>query len=463
MAVKNTPVQKNKEYIVDIIDNGFEGEGIAKIDNFTIFIPDAIKGEKVKILIVKVLSSHAFGKIQEIIQTSTSRTDPDCATYKRCGGCSLRHIEYKQTLKIKQQMVQNLVNKMLDEKIQVKETIGMDNPYHYRNKVQFPVGLDKNGQPSLGIFAKRTHEIIPIKTCLIQNETAQNIAKSIFEICIKNQVSVYQEQKQQGLIRHIIIKVGLRTNEYMCILVLNGKKLKNASGEVIENKLVEELTKQFPQIKTIIINTNTKNTNVILGEENRTIYGEGYITDKLGEFNFKISPFSFYQVNPIQAEKLYTIGVQSANISKQDTVFDLYCGIGTISLFMSKYAKKVYGIEIVKEAIQMAKENASNNNITNTEFIAGDVEQTLEDLISNKKIIPDIILVDPPRKGLDKNTIQNIQKITPKKLIYISCNPSTLMRDLQQLQEQYKITQIQPLDMFPFTSHVECVTVLNLK
>ena len=310
MAVKNTPVQKNKEYIVDIIDNGFEGEGIAKIDNFTIFIPDAIKGEKVKILIVKVLSSHAFGKIQEIIQTSTNRTDPDCATYKRCGGCSLRHIEYKQTLKIKQQMVQNLVNKMLKEKIQVKETIGMDNPYHYRNKVQFPVGLDKNGQPSLGIFAKRTHEIIPIKTCLIQNETAQNIAKSIFEICIKNQVSVYQEQKQQGLIRHIIIKVGLKTNEYMCILVLNGKKLKNASGELIENKLVKELTKQFPQIKTIIINTNTKNTNVILGEENRTIYGEGYITDKLGEFNFKISPFSFYQVNPIQAEKLYTIGVQ---------------------------------------------------------------------------------------------------------------------------------------------------------
>ena len=439
------PVKKNQEYVVDIIDNGFEGEGIAKIDNFTIFIPGAIKGEKVKILVVKVLSSHAFGKVIEIMQKSENRIESDCKTYKRCGGCNLRHIQYAETLNMKRNAVQSLVNKTLTTKIEVEETLGMDNPYHYRNKAQYPVGLDKEGKPLIGVFANRTHEIIPIENCLIQDEQTEKIAKYLVKYIAEKHISIYNENTRKGLIRHIVTKIGKRTNEIMVIIVINGDKIPE------EEKIVEKLTQEFPNIKTIVKNINKKNTNVILGEKNITLYGEGYIKDELGDLTFKISPLSFYQVNPVQAEKLYTIGVESANITKEDIVFDLYCGIGTISLFMAKYAKKVYGIEIVKQAVEDAIENARMNNIKNTEFIAGDVEEVLDDLINNKKIIPSIVMVDPPRKGLDKTSINNILKIKPKKIIYISCNPATLVRDLKELEECYDIKNIKPVDMFPFT------------
>ena len=450
-------VEKNKEYIVDIIDTGFQGEGIAKIDGLTIFIPNAIKGEKLKILIVKVLSSHAFGKIVEIIEKSPYRIESDCTTYKRCGGCSLRHIKYEETLKMKQNAVQSLVNKTLKNKIEVEDTLGMENPYHYRNKAQYPVGLNKDGKPVIGVFANRTHEIIPINTCFIQNKQTEEIAKYIFEFLVKNNISVYNEKTQKGLVRHIVTKIGIKTNEIMCILVINGKEMAK------EKELVEELTNKFKNIKTIVKNINTKNTNVILGNENINLFGDGYITDILGEYKFKISPMSFYQINPIQAEKLYNLGVESANITKNDVVFDLYCGIGTISLFMSKFAKKVYGVEIVEEAIVAAKENAKMNNVDNTEFIAGDVEKVLDELVNVKQIMPDIIMVDPPRRGLDNTSIENIKKVRPKKVVYISCNPATLVRDLAKLEEIYEVKQITPVDMFPFTSHVECVSLLCLK
>lgn len=450
-------VEKNKEYIVDIIDTGFQGEGIAKIDGLTIFIPNAIKGEKIRILIVKVLSSHAFGKIVEIIEKSPYRIESDCTTYKRCGGCSLRHIKYEETLKMKQNAVQSLVNKTLANKIKVNETVGMENPYHYRNKAQYPVGLNKDGKPVIGVFANRTHEIIPINTCFIQNKQTEEIAKYIFEFLVKNNISVYNEKTQKGLVRHIVTKIGIKTNEIMCILVINGKEMPK------EKELVEELTNKFKNIKTIVKNINTKNTNVILGNENINLFGDGYITDILGEYKFKISPMSFYQVNPIQAEKLYNLGVESANITKNDVVFDLYCGIGTISLFMSKFAKKVYGVEIVEEAIIAAKENAKINNVDNTEFIAGDVEKVLDELVNVKQIMPDIIMVDPPRRGLDNTSIENIKKVRPKKVVYISCNPATLVRDLAKLEEIYEVKKIKPVDMFPFTSSVECVAVLYLK
>lgn len=451
------PVEKNKEYIVDIIDNGFEGEGIAKIDNFTIFIPNSIKGEKVKILIVKVLASHAFGKIVEILETSDSREEVDCLTYKRCGGCNLRHVKYEDTLKMKQNAVQSLVNKTLKNKIEVKETVGMENPYYYRNKAQFPVGLDKNNIPQIGVFASRTHEIIPIENCLIQSKESQEVAKSIIEFWNKIGNSVYDEKTRKGILRHIVIKVGLRTKEIMCVLVINEKKFPN------ENQLVQYITKKFPNVKTIVKNINMKNTNVILGLENINIYGDGYITDKLGEYTFKISPLSFYQVNPVQAEKLYNLGVQAAEIGKEDTVFDLYCGIGTITLFMSKFAKKVYGVEIVEQAIQDAKENAKINNVDNVEFIAGDTELVLDELINKKNIIPNVVMVDPPRRGLDDKSIENILKIKPTRVVYISCNPATLVRDLSKLEELYDVKKIQPVDMFPFTSHIEVISVLKLK
>ena len=451
------PIKKNQEYIVDIVDNGFEGEGIAKIDRFTIFIPNAIKGERVKILIVKVLTSHAFGKILEILEKSQYRIESDCSTYKRCGGCNLRHIKYEQTLKMKQNAVQNLVNKTLKTKIQVQETLGMENPYDYRNKAQYPVGTDKNGKPIIGVFANRTHEIIPIQKCFIQNEKSEKLAKFVFEWIAKNNISIYNEKTGKGLIRHIVTKIGIKTNEVMCVLVINGSKIPK------EQELVKEILENFPEVKTIVKNINTKNTNVIMGKESVNLYGNGYIEDILGEYKFKISPLSFYQVNPVQAEKLYNIGVEAAKITNEDIVFDLYCGIGTISLFMAKYAKKVYGIEIVEDAVNDAKENALNNNINNVEFIAGDVENVLDELINKRNIIPDIVMVDPPRKGLDNKSIDNIIRILPKKVVYISCNPATLVRDLAKLEDTYEVENIKPVDMFPFTSHVEVCALLELK
>lgn len=308
-----------------------------------------------------------------------------------------------------------------------------------------------------GVFANRTHEIIPIHKCLLQNERTEEMAKFIFDFIVKNKISIYDEKTGKGLIRHIVTKIGINTNEIMCVMVINGRQIPK------EKELVTEILSHFPEVKTIIKNSNMKNTNVILGQENVMLHGSGYIQDKLGEYCFKISPLSFYQVNPMQAEKLYLKGVEAANISKKDVVFDLYCGIGTISLFMSSCAKRVYGIEIVKEAVDMAKENAKLNQVDNVEFIAGDVEEAFDDLLHNRKIIPDIVMVDPPRKGLDDKTVENILAMRPKRLVYISCNPATLVRDLAKMEELYTIKRIEPVDMFPFTSHVECCSVLYLK
>ena len=415
-----------------------------------------MKGEKVKVLIVKVNTSFAYGKILEVLEKSPHRIENiDCATYKRCGGCNLRHIKYNETLKIKRDIVQNLVNKNLKTKIEVKDTIGMENPFNYRNKAQYPVGIDKNGNPVIGVFANRTHNIIAVNECKIQNKESEEIAKFICDFAKKNNISVYNEKTGKGLLRHIVIKYGFKTNEIMCILVINGKEI-NA-----EEQLVEELKNRFKKIKTIVKNINTKNTNVILGRENITIYGDGYIFDKLGDYTFKISPLSFYQINPVQTEKLYNLALEKAELTGKEILLDLYCGIGTIGIFMAKYTKEVYGIEIVEDAINDSKENCKLNNIKNAKYYAGDTEKLLSELIKKEKIVPDVIVVDPPRKGLDKTTIENIKKINPKKVIYISCNPATLIRDLSYLEEEYEIKEIQPVDMFPFTSHVECVVILN--
>ncbi|MCI8362087.1 MAG: 23S rRNA (uracil(1939)-C(5))-methyltransferase RlmD [Clostridia bacterium] len=450
-------VEKNKEYIVQIIDNGMEGEGIAKIDDFVIFIPNAIKGEKVKILILKVLKSHAYGKIIEILEKSKYRIEEDCTTYKRCGGCNLRHIDYEETLNIKQRKVENLVNKTLKgNNIEVKNVIGMGNPYGYRNKAQYPVGMNKLGEPVIGVFAERTHEIVPMQKCYIQNEIAEKIAFAIYKFIKEKNIPVYNESNRSGIIRHIVIKVGIRTHEIMCILVLNSKSIQH------ESELVDMLVKEY-NVKTIVKNINEENTNVILGKQNIVLHGDGYIYDILGEYTFKISPMSFYQINPVQAEVLYNIAIEMTELSKEDILFDLYCGIGTIGIFASTHVKKVYGIEIVEEAIKDAKENAKINNIKNIEFYAGDVEKIFANLIEKKQVYPDVIIVDPPRKGLDENTINNILAVKPRKVVYISCNPATMVRDMKLLEEKYEISEIQPVDMFPFTSHVECVAVLQLK
>ncbi len=451
------PVKKNEEYIVDIIDNGYEGEGIAKIKEFTIFIQGAIKGEKCKILVVKVNKNFAFGKIVKIIEKSNERIVEDCSTYKRCGGCDLRHINYKYTLQMKNNMVENLVNKGLKNKIEICPIIGMANPYHYRNKLQYPLGQNENGEPVIGVFAKRTHKIIPVESCLIQNREAEKVVNYIFELIKCHNIPIYNAEMRKGQLRHIVIKIGIKTNEIMCILVTNEDKING------ERQLVEEITKKFPNVKTIVKNINKENTNVILGKKNTILFGNGFILDKLGEYTFKISPRSFYQTNPIQTEILYNKAIEFADLNPTDILCDLYCGIGTIGIFASKFVKTVYGIEIVEDAIEDAKENAKINGIENIEFIAGDVETIFNKMLKDKNISPTAIIVDPPRKGLDNTTINTILDLKVKKMVYISCNPTTMVRDLQLLETEYKIKKIQPVDMFPFTRHVECVAVLQLE
>lgn len=439
------PVRKNDEFIVDIIDYGADGEGIAKVENFTIFVIGALKNEKCKIHITKVTSSYAFAKVVEIIEKSPYRVEKDCESFPRCGGCNLRHIEYEGTLEIKRQKVQNLVNRTLEDKITVNKTIGMDKPIYYRNKAIYPISSNKE----VGIFAGRSHDVIPFKECKIQTLESQKISKYIVE---NWKDTIYDEKTGKGLLRNIMIREGFATKEIMVVIVQNGTKMYDATN----------LIKQFPNIKTVVINVNTKETNVVLSRENIIVYGDGYIYDKLGEYIFKISPNSFYQVNPVQTEKIYNLAIEKARLEKQDIICDLYCGIGTIGIFASKYVKKVYGIEIVEEAIKDANENAKLNKVENIEFINGDVEFAFDKLLK-KNIKPNVTIVDPPRKGLDEKTIENLCNLGLERLIYISCNPATLVRDLKKLEFVYNIQEITPIDNFCYSSHVECVAVLKLK
>ena len=296
--MNNIPVEKNKEYEVEIVDNGYEGEEIAKIDDFTIFVNGTIKGEICKILIVKVNKSFAFGKLIEVVKKSENRVEADCITYKRCGGCNLRHIKYEETLRIKKEIVQNLINKNLNNKIYVNDVIGMEEPYYYRNKLQYPVGKNKAGIPVMGVFANRTHEIIQTKECLIQNKKAQEVANTIFSFIKENNIPIYDEKTRKDGIRHIIVKIGVSTNEIMCVIVTSQNNIKN------EKELVNIIKNKYSEVKTIVKNINNKNTNVILGDRNIILYGDGYILDKLDKYKFKISTKSFYQINPIQTEKL---------------------------------------------------------------------------------------------------------------------------------------------------------------
>ena len=445
-------VKKNDELIVDVIDYGANGEGIAKINGYTIFVMGALKGEKCKIHILKVLKTHAFAKVIQIIEKSSKRVEPDCSTFNKCGGCDLRHITYSETLKIKQEKVQNLVNKMLKNKVKVNETVGMENPTFYRNKAIYPVTQDKK----VGIFAKRSHNIIPINECKIQTKISQEISKYILD---NWEDSIYDEETGKGLLRNIMVREGFKTDEIMLVLVQNGEKNVFETNSKLK---IENVTKEFPKIKTIVINVNTEKTNVVLSRKNIIIYGDGTITDRLGNYEFKISPNSFYQVNPIQTEKLYNLAIEGAKLKKDDILCDLYCGIGTIGIFASKYVKKVYGVEIVEEAIKDAKQNAEINNVDNIEFIQGDVEVAFNKMLDNG-VKPSVVIVDPPRKGLDSKTVQNLCNLKLDRLVYVSCNPATLMRDLQVLEDVYKIGSITPVDNFCYSSHIECVAVLEIK
>lgn len=450
-------MNKNEEYIVEIIDNGFSGEGIAKIDGQVVFVPNTIKGEKVKIKILKVTSKIAYSKVLEIIEKSKYRKSSDCATYEKCGGCNLRHMDYDYTMQIKKSSVENTLQKALGREIKIDEVILMENPYFYRNKLQYPVGVAESGEISMGVFAERSHRIIPTKECMLQNKLAQNIANDIIEFAKKNGISGYNEENLTGILRHIVIRVGIKTNEAMVTLVVNDMKMPN------ERKLVDFLTNKYKEIKTIIKNLNDKNTNVILGRQNQVIFGDGYIYDILLGKKFKISNMSFYQVNPVQTEKLYSKAIEYATLTGSETVFDLYCGIGTIGICASDKVGELFGIETIPEAIQDAKENAKINNIKNAEFFVGDVENALPDFIKKRNIIPDVVFVDPPRKGCDITALKTLMEIKPKRIVYVSCNPATLGRDLKVLEENYELKELAICDMFPWTGHIESISVLNLK
>lgn len=450
-------MKKNEEYIVEILDNGFGGEGIAKIDGQVVFIPGAIKGEKVKIKILKVTAKACYAKILDILEKSEHRTLSQCETYPKCGGCSLRHMDYDYTMQMKKESVQNTLKKALGRPISVDEVLPMENPFYYRNKLQYPVGINKAGEPVMGVFAERSHRIIPTSECKIQNGFAQKIANSIFRFAKENGISAYNEEKQTGILRHIVIRVGQKTNEIMVTLVVNDWKIPK------ESDLVDFLTTQYTEIKTIVKNLNNQNTNVILGPKNEILFGNGYITDILLGKQFKISNLSFYQVNPIQTEKLYAKAIEYADLTGSETIFDLYCGIGTIGICASDKAKKLIGIETIPEAISDAKENAKINQVQNAEFFVGDVETALPQLLEERNIKADVVFVDPPRKGCDRTALETLLEIEAKRMVYVSCNPATLGRDLKILEEKYELQKLAICDMFPWTSHVECVMALQLK
>ncbi|EJT5919094.1 23S rRNA (uracil(1939)-C(5))-methyltransferase RlmD [Clostridium perfringens] len=454
-------VEKNKEYIFDIISQGYEGEGIAKIDNkYPIFIEGALKGEKVKVRIVKVNKNFAYGKLMEVLEASEERVNPPCAIYKRCGGCKLQHASYKAQLDFKWDRVKDCVSKIgkLDPSI-VKYPLGMENPWRYRNKVQLPIGLI-NGEVKIGFFAPRSHDIIDMESCLIQDEIGDKVVKLTREWIEKFNIRPYNvdgEYDEKGIVRHIMIRRGFTTNEVMIVLVTNGENLPH------KEEFVDLMVKNIPGIKSVIQNINSKKTNVILGLESKTLWGEDTISDYIGDFRFNISPLSFFQVNPTQTEVLYGKALEYANLTGNEEVFDAYCGTGTITLFLSQKAKKVYGVEIIPQAIDNAWINAKENKVENVEFFVGESEVVIPDLI-NKGVKADVVVVDPPRKGCDKKLLDAITNINAKKIVYVSCDPSTLGRDLKVLEENgYKTLEVQPVDMFPNTAHIENVALLIRK
>lgn len=449
---------KNKEYIVDIVDIGQGGVGIGKYDGFTVFVEGGLVEDKVKVKINKSKKNYAVGDIVEVIEKSPFRVDRKCSdSLKDCGGCQVQELEYQKQLDIKTNEVKQVITRIgkLDN-VKIHNTIGMENPFRYRNKAQFPIQKSGNN-PVIGFYKKKSHDIIPMDKCIIQHDINDKIVKIIKTYINAYNVSVYDEKTHTGVLRHLVTKIGFTTNEVMVVLVANGKKLPYLK------ELASVLEENIPGFKTLVVNVNREKTNVILGKENRVIYGNGKINDYIGNLVFEISPLSFFQVNPVQTEVLYNKALEYADLKENDTVFDIYCGIGTISLFLAQKAKKVYGIEIVEDAIKDAKINAHINKLDNVEFYVGKAEEVVPKMYSEGKTA-NVVVVDPPRKGCDEKVLDTIISMQPDRVVYVSCNPSTLARDLNYLDERgYRCTEIQPVDMFPHTMHVECVAKLEKK
>ncbi len=448
-------LEKNKNYNIEITGMTHEGQGVGRINGLAVFVDGVLEGEQAEIKIIKLNKSYAVGKLINILKTSPDRATPFCGAYKRCGGCSLQHMDYKAQLAFKTKLVRDNLERIGGiSGVIVHDTIGMNVPMNYRNKAQFPVAA-VNGSVVTGFYAARSHDVIDSEECGIQDVISDRIRKIVGHFITEKGIPAYDEKTGRGLIRHIMTRVGFNTGEVMVVLVINGSSLPYA------NELVGLLTCDVPGIKSIYLNINTKSTNVILGDKNILLYGSETITDTIGRYRFKISPHSFFQVNPVQTEVLYGKALEYAGLTGTETVFDLYCGTGTISLFLSEKAAKVIGVEVVEAAISDARENAGINGVTNTEFFVGEAEKVVPELYG-RGIRADVVVLDPPRKGCDESLLQLLADMQPDRIVYVSCNPATLARDLKFLAGHgFSVIEAQPVDMFPWTGHVETVVLMT--
>lgn len=458
MAKLAPPVEKNQTIELTFEDLTHDGDGVGKVDGYPLFVPYALPGETAQVKVIKTKKNFGFGKLMEITKPSPARVEPPCNVYIQCGGCQLQHMSYQLQLEMKQKQVQNAMKKIGHlEHVPVHPALGMDDPWRYRNKIQIPTA-ERNGEMITGFYRKRSHDIIEdMETCVIQDEVNDRMVEAVRRIASRLGISAYNEETHRGDLRHIMVRTGQQTNETMIVLVTRMNELPYAK------ELVAELHETYPQIKSIVQNINKERTNVILGRKTKLLWGEEYIYDTIGDIKFAISAQSFYQVNPAQTKVLYDQALAYANLSGNETVIDAYSGIGTISLFLAQKAKKVYGVEIVPQAVSDAKMNAKLNHMDNAEFYVGKAEEVMP-WWKAQGLNPDVIVVDPPRKGCEEDLLQAMIDMKPKRIVYVSCNPSTLARDLRYLEDGgFETKQVQPVDMFPQTGHIECVAEIELK
>lgn len=494
--------EKNDMVTVTIEDVGMEGEGIGKIDGFPLFIKDAVVGDTVEAKIIKSKKNYAYARVEKVVTPSPFRVEPPCKSHRQCGGCQIQALSYDKQLAFKQDKVRNnllRIGGFSEAEVDrvMEPVVGMENPLRYRNKAQYPFGTDKQGNPITGFYAGRTHSIIPNTECYLGREENKEILQTILDYMKEYHVKAYDEETGRGLIRHALIRTGFYTGEIMVCLVINykeekkaarsaseGKNTKTGRGKLVggtvrylpeQDKLVEKLA-LIKGMTSVSVSINTERTNVIMGKEIHTIWGSDTITDKIRvrdtgkvdmpytgeELTFSISPLSFYQVNPMQTEKLYSLALEYAVLTGKESVWDLYCGIGTISLFMALRAKEVYGVEIIPQAIDDARQNAVRNHIANAEFFVGKAEEVLPAVYEKEESHPDVIVVDPPRKGCDEKCLDTMLKMAPSRIVYVSCDSATLARDLKLLcAGGYRLERVRPVDQFAHTVHVETVVLLS--
>lgn len=456
-------MQKNDELILKIEDMGVDGAGIGKADGMTFFVKDAVIGDVVRAKVMKLKKTYGYARLMELLEASPDRVEPKCPYYRQCGGCQIQALSYEKQLEFKERKVRNNLERIGGfSEIPMEPIVGMEEPYHYRNKAQFPVGTDKDGHIVTGFYAGRTHTIIPNRDCALGLPVNREILDLVIDFMEKYHVSAYDEKTGKGLVRHVLIRCGFTSKEKMVCLIINGKSLPHSE------KLVEALRK-IDGMTSISINCNTGRTNVILGRKTVVLWGQEYITDQIGEISYEISPVSFYQVNPVQTEKLYGLALEYADLHGEENVWDLYCGIGTISLFLAQKAKQVYGVEIIPQAIENAKRNAVKNGIENAEFFVGKSEEVLlefyeKEAAAGRKAHADVIVVDPPRKGCDEKLLETIVKMAPDRVVYVSCDSATLARDLKILCENgYELKRVRAVDQFCHTVHTESVCLMERK